>query len=159
MATTANRSQAPGERRPLCRRSHGIEEQPRRGECGDHRVQDAQTDEDAGGRVEIACQAFGQRAGREEGVAQRGDGSADAENHDERETDGGHPRRASADSGGSRVCGPPGGQRQTRQQREGIQKMSGLRVGPRGGLIACDVFQQHEGGTEKGFGKQKDSGK
>ena len=68
------------------RRGHGIEEQPRGGECGNHRVQDAQPDEDAGGRVEIACQAFGQRAGREEGVAQCGDGSADAQNHHDGET-------------------------------------------------------------------------
>ena len=118
-----DRKQHPGagaQFRSLSRRGHGIEEQPRRGERGDHRVQDAQPDEDAGGRIEIACQAFGQRAGREEGVAQRGDGSADAQNHHEGETDGGHPRRASADSG-RRTGGSP-------TRRSSVRHASRVRV-------------------------------
>ena len=107
MATIAKEHPGAGaELRPLSRRGHGIEDQPRRGECGNHRVQDAQADEDAGGRIEIARQALGQRAGREERVAQCGDGSADAQNHHDGETDCGHPRRASADSGRRTVVWP-----------------------------------------------------
>ena len=73
--------------------------------------------------------AFGEGAGREEGVAEGGDGAADPEDHDGTEAEGGPPRGAPCRLGRRFPGGPPRGQGQAREQGQGIYQVRRQGVG------------------------------